>query len=83
MTLILSELTEQKDRSQKKMQSLFSTFILFNLDLEWKISKIGAIKSSMKSDPRGTNVDESSGFSMLSRSSRTRKESVSDDDDDY
>ena len=65
------------------MVLIFNLFVLFNLDLEWKLSKIGAIKSSMKSDPRGTNVDESSGFSMLSRSSRTRKESVSDDDDDY
>lgn len=59
----------------------FGGMSLTQNDLEWKLSKLGAVKSTMKSDPRGTNVDDSSGFSMLSRSSRTRKESVSSDDD--
>lgn len=50
-------------------------------DLEWMLSKHGCVKTTLKSDPRGTHVDSSSGFTMLSRSSRTRKDSESDDDD--
>lgn len=52
-------------------------------DLEWMLSKYGCIKTTFKSDPRGTHVDSTSGFSVLSRSSRTRKDTESDDDDDY
>lgn len=47
------------------------------------LSKSGCIKTTLKSDPRGTTVDSSTGFSILTRSSRQRKDSESDDDDDY
>lgn len=66
----------------------FRTFIIpikiiFFVDLEWMLSKSGCIKTTLKSDPRGTTVDSSTGFSILTRSSRQRKDSESDDDDDY
>ena len=57
--------------------------IIFFVDLEWMLSKSGCIKTTLKSDPRGTTVDSSTGFSILTRSSRQRKDSESDDDDDY
>lgn len=52
-------------------------------DLEWMLSKSGCVKTTLKSDPRGTSIDNSTGFSILSRSSRNRKDSESDSDDDY
>jgi len=50
-------------------------------DLEWMLSKSGSIESKLKSDPRGLALNETDGFSMLTRASRTRKDSESDDDD--
>jgi len=59
----------------------FGGMSLTQNDLEWMLSNKGALKSTFKSDPRGTNVDDSSGFSILSRNSRTRKDTESDEDD--
>jgi len=52
-------------------------------DLEWMLSKYGCVKTTLKSDPRGTSVENSNGFSMLTRASRGgRKDSTDDDDSD-
>jgi len=50
-------------------------------DLEWMLSKYEAVKTTMKSDPRGTSVEDSNGFTMLTRASRGRKDSTDDDSD--
>jgi len=50
-------------------------------DLEWMLSRLGCITTTMKRDPRGTSkLDDSDGFAMLTRASRTRQDSSSDDD---
>jgi len=51
-------------------------------DLEWMLSRYECIKSTLKSDPRGTTIENDSGFSILTRSSRTRKDSTDDSDSD-
>jgi len=50
-------------------------------DLEWMLSRSGCVKTTLKSDPRGTTVENESGFSILSRSSRGRQDSSDDDSD--
>jgi len=50
-------------------------------DLEWMLSKYEAVKTTLKSDPRGTSKEDSNGFTMLTRASRTRKDSTDDDSD--
>lgn len=54
---------------------------LLFLDLEWMLSRSGCVKTTLKSDPRGTTVENESGFSILSRSSRGRQDSSDDDSD--
>jgi len=51
-------------------------------DLEWMLSKYECIKTTLKSDPRGTTIENDSGFSILTRSSRGRKDSTDDSDSD-
>ncbi|XP_002164312.1 phosducin-like protein 3 [Hydra vulgaris] len=59
---------------------LFGGMNLTQDDLEWMLSKYGCVKSTLKSDPRGTKIDNKNGFTILSRSSR-QKNSESEDDD--
>lgn len=50
-------------------------------DLEWMLSKHDCVKTTLKSDPRGTSVEDANGFTMLTRASRGRKDSTDDDSD--
>jgi len=53
-------------------------------DLEWMVSRTGALETALKSDPRVQMTSDSNGISVMTRSSRTRKDSESEsDDDDY
>jgi len=62
---------------------MFGGMNLTQNELEWMLSKAGAIEgSTIKEDPRAKRVDtDSNGFSILTRNSRQRDES--DDDSDY
>jgi len=61
---------------------MFGGMKLTKDELEWMLSKSGAVKTSLKEDPREANkAQDSSGFTILTRGSRTRKDTESDEDD--